>query len=86
MIVVKIELHSAIDHTVSEIGRMYIVNTGNGTQEYGDYHTQIMRKGVQSQSGAIWKIGYVRGHARKRLSVWTLIVKAIGACMGGKAI
>jgi hypothetical protein len=86
MIVVKIELHSAIDHTVSEIGRMYIVNTGFGTVELADYHVEIMKKGVQSQSGAIWKVGYVTGHARKHLSVWTLVVKAIGACMGGKAV
>jgi hypothetical protein len=86
MIVVKIELHSATDHTVSELGRMYIVNTGFGTAELADYHVEIMKKGVQSQSGPIWKIGYVTGHARKRLSVWTLVAKSIGSCMKGKPV
>jgi hypothetical protein len=86
MIIVKIELLSAIDNSISEIGRMYITNDGTGTSESGNYHCKIMRRGETSQSGGIWKLGHVNNHHRKSLSIWTLVVKALGACMGGKAI
>lgn len=44
MIVVKVELHSAITGKVSEIGRMEICNTGEGTSEVGEYSVCLMRR------------------------------------------
>lgn len=36
MLVVRVELHSAVTGNVTEIGRMVIANVG-GTQQVGDY-------------------------------------------------
>lgn len=86
MIVVKLELHSAIDHTITEVGRMYLTNDGTGTDEIGNYDVKIMRKGVSNSNGAVWKYGKVVRHSRKAVTVWILIVKAISACLKGQVI
>jgi hypothetical protein len=48
LIVVKIELHSAVDGLVEEIGRMYIANVG-GTCIRGDYAAAVCRRGSTEQ-------------------------------------
>jgi hypothetical protein len=45
VIVVKVELHSAITGEVTEIGRMLIANTG-GTKKRGDYTAKVLRLGL----------------------------------------
>jgi hypothetical protein len=81
MIVLKLELHSALDGSIEELGRMYIYNDGTGTQEIGNYNAKIMRKGIKDQFGPVYKTGYVFNHARKRDVIWKLILKAIQSCL-----
>lgn len=75
MIIVKVELHSAIDKTIQELARMYISNDGTGTEEVGNYKVELLKRGTTS----VYRVGKVLNHARKRLSVWILVVKALGS-------
>ncbi len=74
MIVVKIELHSAITGEVSEIGRMHIVNDASGDSTRGNYATALMRRGT---TATVQRRGVVKGHARLAYSVWVLVAKAL---------
>ena len=86
MIVVKLELHSTLDGSVTDLGRMYISNDGTGTSEVGNYNVKIMRKGVLNQDGNVWKYGRIERHSRKAVTVWILIVKAISAYLKRKVL
>ncbi|WP_337846890.1 hypothetical protein [Sphingomonas sp.] len=80
MIVVRVELHSAIDGQVTEIARMAIDNIG-GTATRGDYRIRTLR-GRSTASLARFKVqreGRVHGHARLALHVWCLVAKALAA-------
>lgn len=74
MIVVKVELHSAITGKVSEIGRMHIVNNGTGDHRVGNYIVRLMRRGTTHR---VQKTGSVENHARLSRPVWDLVVKAL---------
>jgi len=37
MIIININLHSAIDHSISSLGSMVIYNDGTGTKDIGNY-------------------------------------------------
>jgi hypothetical protein len=43
MIVVRVELHSAITGQVQELARMDIVNDGTGSKQRGNYRIRSMR-------------------------------------------
>ena len=89
MIVVKVELHSAISGQVSEIARAVIHNTG-GTHTKGDYQALTMRGRdsealhksmvsiLRGQTKAV-HVGEVKNHARLQLHVWHLVAKALTA-------
>lgn len=74
MLLVKVELHSAITGKVTEIGRMKIFNDGTGDKETGNYGVQLMRRGtidtVQREASVI-------GHKRLSSPVWSLVKKAL---------
>jgi hypothetical protein len=76
MLVVKIELHSAITGKVTEIGRMHIVNDGTGDVERGNYNVELMRRGTERK---VQRFGRVTNHARLSYSVWRLVSKALAA-------
>jgi hypothetical protein len=80
MIVVKVELHSAITHEITELGRMIIHNVG-GTRTRGDYGICVGRKGQGNQDilQKPQRLGKVRNHARLAESVWCLVAKALAA-------
>ncbi|MFC3097334.1 hypothetical protein [Alteraurantiacibacter palmitatis] len=86
MIVVKVELHSAITGQVTEIGRMMINNVG-GSASSGDYQARTYRgRSAETLARAmkrneVTRKGKIEGHARLRLHVWHLIAKAL-ASMG----
>lgn len=89
MIVVKVELWSAITGETSEIARMTIDNIG-GNQQRGDYRTRTMRgRSVEALHKAmltdnVTREGKVLGHERLRLHVWNLVAKALaGMGYGG---
>jgi hypothetical protein len=81
MIIVKVELHSAIDKTIHELARMHISNDGTGTDEIGNYKIELLKRG----SSSVYRIGKVLNHARKRLSVWILVIKALGSVFKDRA-
>lgn len=80
MIVVRVELHSAITGQVSELARMNIANVG-GTATKGDYHCETLRgrskadldKRVQQ------RVGSVLGYPRLSIHVWHLVARALVA-------
>lgn len=80
MLIIKIELHSAITHKVTEIGRMAVRNDGgDGTRD--NYGAAICKPGSQDYDNASHR-GYVKEHLRGPQHVWSLVYQAIGACLG----
>lgn len=82
MLVVRVELWSAITGERSEIARMTIDNIG-GTRERGDYRVRTMR-GRSAETleramfaGTVQREGEVLRHPRLREHVWHLVGKAL---------
>lgn len=84
MIVVRVELWSAIDGNVTELARMTIDNVGvSSNQQLGDYRVRTLR-GRSAEAlhkamltGGIQREGKVLRHPRLREHVWNLIAKAL---------
>lgn len=75
MVIVKIELVSAIDPRRSrEIGRMVIHNTGEGTEDHGNYGIRLMRRGT---TDVVQKTASVENFPRKSAVVWKLVARAL---------
>jgi len=75
MIVVRVELHSAITGKVSEIGRMYISNTSvNDTPNVADYAGELLRK---PNFKSVTRSGSVKDHRRLAEPVWSLVSKML---------
>ena len=74
MIVVKVELHSAITGKITEIGRMHIANICTGTKTLGDYVGTTFKK---PKFTLPIKRGMVIGHQRLSKPVWVLIKKML---------
>jgi hypothetical protein len=83
MIVVRVELHSAINGRVSEIGRIVIANDGTGSASVGNYRGLAYRGRSRSQLDrrVVTRTGIVRDYPRLRLHVWNLVAKML-ASMG----
>lgn len=88
MIVVKVELHSAIDGTVEEIGRMYVCNTG-GTSDRGNYTAAVCRRNTSQLPQPLapnlnapqpTRHGKVSNYPRNSYNMWRLISRALKAC------
>ena len=79
MIVVRIELHSAITGEVSEISRVVIYNKGNGSKTRGNYGCNSYRKGspLRPLNKNIVRKGEVENHARLSEPVLNLVSKAL---------
>lgn len=85
MIVVRVELHSAVTGDRTELARMVIDNIG-GTIQRGDYRCRTLRgRSAEAleramhrmHSGGTQREGRVLGHARLREHVWNLVAKAL---------
>ena len=86
MIVVKVELHSAINGTVKELGRMIITNTGGNLQR-GNYVAKVGRKKASGDPVSLRSVyhkpqrtGTVDDYPRLSYSVWRLVSRAILSC------
>ncbi len=88
MIVVRVELHSAITGQVSEIARAEICNMGGGSLHLGDYSIRTLRgrSAVELDRRQYQRFGEVRRHQRLRLHVWHLVAKALAAAGYGKPL
>lgn len=85
MIVVRVELHSAIDGRTEDLGTLVIDNVG-GTRTRGDYRCRMYRKGDAERVGGARRLiplakpireGRVEGHARLAEPVHGLVAKAL---------
>lgn len=82
MIVVKVELHSAITGQRTELARMMIDNIGGDTK-VGDYRARTYRGRSEQtldqamRNGTTTREGRVLGHRRLALHVWHLVAKAL---------
>lgn len=85
MLVVKVELHSAITGRVTEIARMMIHNIGGGSRTVGHYGVEIYRGrdaatlGKAMRTRKVFKAGAVMDHPRQAEHVWNLVRKALSA-------
>lgn len=81
MIVVKIELHSAITGTVKELGRMVISNDGDHKEhpKKGNYTARVCKKGSTNFMKPT-RTGKVRNYSRNSYTVWKLVYKALKEC------
>lgn len=96
MIVVRVELHSAVDGRVQELARMLIDNRATSpTGKFGDYRGRVLRgrdkktldaeqhnvlRGSEAQRTA-----FVNSHARLDEHVWNLVAKML-AKLGYKVV
>ena len=90
MIVVRVELHSAITGKVEELARMVINKTG-GTHTIRDYRARALRGRSRAALDRAWDFqlkptreGHVYGHSRLALHVWHLVAKALSSMEYGK--
>ncbi len=88
MIVIRVELHSAVTKKITEIARMQICNVG-GTADHGDYRAETLkgRTAEQLDRRVRNRAGEVKRYPRQAIHVWHLVARALVA-MGyaGKAI
>lgn len=78
MIVIRVELHSAITCKVTEIARMHISNVG-GSRQTGHYFARTYRgrSSEQLSRGDVQRRASVKGYPRLRLHVWHLVARAL---------
>ena len=79
MLVIKIELHSAVTGEISTIATGKIINTGAGTATQGSYRVDL-----RDARGRSWKAGTVTGFPRKRLLAWDLLARALYSVLGNR--
>lgn len=78
MIIVRVELHSAINGQVTELARMHISNAG-GDAQHGNYEVQTLRGRDRTalDRRVVQRRGKVFRHARLALHVWHLVARAL---------
>ena len=87
MIVVKVELHSAVTGKITEIARMWIANDGsNLSNNRGNYWAKTLRgRGFSALSKhklnnyRANRTGFVNNYPRSRMHVWTLVSRCLNA-------
>lgn len=82
MIVVTVELHSAVTGKVTTLGQTVIFNVGTSSDgKLGDYGVSVGRKTDVGNLAKITKEplrrGIVRSHPRLAQNVWRLVLKAL---------
>ncbi len=86
MIVVRVELHSAITGRVTELARMIITNDGTGTGSIGHYMAATLRGRSREMLNRLVPQRSVRigDWPRQRLHVWNLVGTALTAMGYGR--
>jgi hypothetical protein len=77
MLVIRIELHSAVTGRITTIATGKIVNTGTGSSTQGNYRIEL-----RDAAGRVWKRGHIEGFPRKRLLAWDLFYRALEKLVG----
>jgi hypothetical protein len=80
MIIVRVELHSAITRQVTEIARMRIWNVG-GTIEHGNYQAETFRGRSAKQLARMvrQRAAGVDNYPRLKVHVWNLVALSLAA-------
>ena len=68
MLIVKIELHSAVTGRVTTVATGKIVNTGTGSPTQGNYRIEL-----RDAAGREWKSTSLEDFPRQRLLAWDLL-------------
>jgi len=76
MLVIKVELHSAITGQISEIARMRIYNDMTGSREIGNYVADVFDDETKTK---ITATGAVKKYPRLTAPVWSLVAKSLKA-------
>ena len=91
MIVVRVELWSAVDGSKQELARMLIDNVG-GTAQLGNYRARTLRGRDQialdramTPPVSITREGSIHAHPRLREHVWNLVAKALSSMRYGNS-
>lgn len=81
MLIVRVELVSAITGKVTEIAKMRIANTGTGTPERGIYTGAAVKKGspIPYLPKHVMRYGEVFDYPRKSTHVWNLVARMLKA-------
>jgi hypothetical protein len=79
MIVVRVELHSAVTGEVTELARAIISNDGTGTQQRAHYKATTLHGRSREQLDRLTpqRTTTLRDWPRKTLHVWCLISEAL---------
>lgn len=79
MIIVKVELLSAITGETTELAKMHIINDGTGSSAKGNYTATSYRGRSKEQldKAFVMKITKVTNWPRLQLHVWNLVHKAL---------
>jgi hypothetical protein len=86
MIIVRVELHSAVTRKVTEIARMRICNIG-GTRERGDYRAETFRGRSAQQLARLirQRAATISDYPKLSIHVWHLVARAlVGMGYAGK--
>lgn len=80
MLVIRVELHSAITRKITEIARMHIANVG-GSHESGDYEVKTFRgrDSAALDRRIVTRQGSVTDYPRLAIHVWHLVYEALKA-------
>lgn len=76
MLVLKLEMHSAITGEVREIGRTVIYNKG-GSHERGEYGVAVCRRGSTDYHNKPTRVGEVLNYPRLSYNVWRLVIRSL---------
>lgn len=88
MLVVRVELHSAITGKISEIARMIIANDGTGTPKKGNYWGNAAKGIIQGDhmippaimhASRSMRQGKVQNYPRASKHVWNLVARMLKA-------
>jgi hypothetical protein len=82
MIIVTVDLVSAVTGQTKQLARMHICNDGTGTKSVGDYDVTTFRgrDAEALERRASSRTGRVEGYPRTSLHVWNLVSRALAAC------
>lgn len=79
MLIVRIELHSAVTGEIKTLATGKIVNTGTGSPTRGNYRIEL-----RDAAGRVWKTGQIADFPRKRLLAWDLMYCALKKLVGSR--
>jgi hypothetical protein len=85
VIVVTVELHSAIDGHVERLGTMVVGNDGSGTPSVGNYNVFVGKRGQTDLAEIIrqpWRRGRIEAWPRNRFAAMWLINRAFQVTFG----